>query len=142
VLFNFPPIQPDQPDQYNSILKSVFRDYEESLKREISTLRGYKKKNLVARGGLLYPEFNENGGKNTIRDIRFSSKLFHLTYIFHHFTHNRLNLGPPPNKMPQFGTPHYDLTAKILNEDSDKIKKHINRLVNNGVYIKPWPILL
>lgn len=145
IFFSIPQLQDhavsnhDAVSKYDAILKSAFRDYKDSLKKEISTLRGYQKKMLVARGGLLYPEFNENGGKNIIRTIRFSSKLFHLTYILRHFTYKKINLGTQTKKMPSFGEPRYDLTAKILNEDSNNILKHIDRLEEKGVYICPWP---
>jgi len=139
ILFNIP------HGQYDSVFKTAFRDYKASLKKEISTLRRYRKKMLVACGGLLYPEFNEGGSKNRIRDIRLYSKLFHLTYIFRCFTYlkdKKLDLGTQEKKMPLFGDPRYDLTALILKENQENIKKIVPRLAEKGVYIKPWPVQL
>ncbi len=141
--------------KYDAILKSAFRDYKDSLKKEISTLRGYKKEMLVARGGLLYPEFNENGTPADVRDIKLNSILFHLAYIFHHFAANQFNLGTPPKTMPvsrnRTEGPRADLilqileTAKIIPKDKlsrRAISNRISRLVEKDVYIKPWPILI
>ena len=125
--------------KYDAVLKSAFKDYKDSLKKEIFTSNKYKRMKLVARGGLLYPEFNENGSKNKITNIKINSILFHLTYIFRHFTDQKFDLGPEARKMPPFGDPRYDLTAKILNKDSNNILKHIDRLEEKGVYICPWP---
>jgi len=138
ILFNIP------HGQYDSVFKTAFRDYKASLKKEISTLRRYRKKMLVARGGLLYPQFKSDGKKAVIQDIEFGSKLFHLTFIFRHFTdRNRTpDLGIQPRTMPPFGRPHYDLTAKILDKDTDSVKKHVTLLVKKDVNIKPWPISL
>jgi len=161
ILFSIPQLQNDSVSKhdailnYDAILKSAFRDYKDSLKKEISTLRGYKKKMLVARGGLLYPEFNENGNPADVGDIKLNSILFHLAYIFHHFTANQFNLGTQTKEMPvsrnKTEGPRADLilqileTAKIFRKGKlsrRAISNLISRLAKKNVYIKPWPILI
>jgi len=161
ILFSIPQLQNDSVSKhdailnYDAILKSAFRDYKDSLKKEISTLRRYQKEMLVARGGLLYPEFNENGNPADVGDIKLNSILFHLAYIFHHFTANQLNLGTQTKKMPvsrnRTEGPRADLilqileTAKIIRKGKlgrRAISNCISRLAKKNVYIKPWPILI
>jgi len=125
--------------QHDLLFKSVLSDYESSLQSEINAVRKSKKRTLIHRGGLHYCQFNSDGKKAVIQDIEFDSKLFHLTFIFRHFTEGELDLGIEAKKMPKIGEPRYDLTAKILKEDSNNILKHIDRLEEKGVYICPWP---
>jgi len=134
VLFNIP------KGQYDSILKTMFGDYEKSLQKGISMLREYEQMEWVGRGGLFYRQFNSNGKKVVIQDIEFDSKLFHLTFIFKHFTLGKLDLGIEAKKMPKIGKPRYDLTAKILKIKQQDVKQHVRRLVQKDVHIKQWYI--
>ncbi len=136
VLFHIP------EGQHDLLLKSVFSNYESSLKRVISMDRESQKRMLISSGGLHYCQFNADGTKAVIQDIKLDSTLFHLTYIFRHFTANRLDFWGNSKRMPRFGRPHYDLTAKILDKDTDSVKKHVTRLVKKDVYISHWPISL
>jgi len=141
--------------KYDAILKSAFRDYKDSLKKEIFTLNKYKRMKLVAYGGLLFRAIKEDGKRTDVGDIKLNSILFHLAYIFHHFAANQFNLGTPPKKMPvsrnRTEGPRADLilqileTAKIIPKDKlsrRAISNRISRLVEKDVYIKPWPILI
>lgn len=137
---------PDE-DRRDLIWKTGFSNYKKSLEKEMDWIRKSQKRSVMSRGGILYPRFNANGKMATpIRDPRLDSKLFHLTYIFHHFTEKPLgkkllNLGTRSKKMPRFGSPHYDVTAKILHDerDSHSIRNRIDRLKAKGVYIGHWP---
>jgi len=135
-----PNIIPDE-NQRALILKSGFSNYIRSLKREKELVQTTRKRYLIARGGLLYGEFNADGKKAKIQNVELNSKLFHLTYIFHYFTAGKLNLGTTVKKMPRFGCPRYDLTAKILNGKLTEldVRKYINRLEAKDVYIGHWP---
>lgn len=131
---------PDE-DRHALILKTGFSNYEESLKKDIKWIRESQKRMLIARGGLLYKQFDEDGKRVPIRDIKFNSIYFHLTYIFHHFTAGKLDLGTTVKKMPRFGEPRFDLTAKILRNslDSHSIRNRVDRLEAKDVYIGHWP---
>jgi len=137
VLFNIP------EGQHDLLLKSIFEKYENALKRVIPADQQSQKRMVIARGGLLYCQFNPDGSKAVIQDIQIDSLRFHMTYIFRHFTDGKLDLGTEVKKMPKnLGQPRYDLTAKILNESSDKVREHINCLVAKDVCIHPWLISL
>jgi len=131
---------PDE-DRRALIWKTGFSNYKKALEKEMEWIRKAKKRMLIAQGGLLYGEFNADGKKAKIQKNELNSKLFHLTYIFRHFTAGKLNLGTTVKKMPRFGYPRYDLTAKILNGKLTEldVRKYINRLEAKDVYIGHWP---
>jgi hypothetical protein len=143
-------------DRIDKLFPEVLENYVVRLKGDLKYSKARFKKMLFTYGGLAFPEtkpaqsgkvfiMTEDGQTFKIRDIRRNSFFFHMTYIFRHFTADKLNLGDDLRRMPDIGESHYDLTEQIYAElfpnEMDAIRaaeRIINHLVSSRVFIHPW----
>ncbi len=137
-------------DRIEKLFPEVLENYEVQLRRELKYSKESLKKMLFTYGGLAFPETNlvHQGRKEQtfkIRNIRRNSFFFHMTYIFRHYTANKLNLGDSLCRMPDIGESHYDLTERVYAElfpneqDANRAAMRIiAHLVSSHVVIHPW----
>jgi len=90
-------------------------------------------------GGIAY-----QGSFKKPEDIKKSSLLFHLVFLFRHYTAGKKDLGRFYQLMPTFGSPCQkavaSIASQVLNVDvTDKsVQQIIRRLQKNKVMIVPW----
>jgi hypothetical protein len=134
----------DIKGRIDTIFPEVLENYKADLERELKYSNERLNQMLFTYGGLAFPEKND-GKTFKIRDIRRNSFYFHMTYIFRHYTAQKLNLGDSLCQMPDIGESRYDLTGNIYTELFPKeknapraLEKMIAHLVSSHVYIHPW----
>jgi hypothetical protein len=137
-------------DRTDTVFQEVLENYEVQLKKELKYSKERIKKMLFTYGGLAFPQTKSThqGRKEQtfkIRGICRNSFFFHMTYIFRHYTANKLNLGNSLCRMPDIGESYYDLTEKIYaqlfpnEKDSNRAAERIiDHLVSSHVLIHPW----
>ena len=145
-------------DRRDTIFQEVLENYETQLNRKLKASEEGFKRMSFTYGGLAVSQtkstqigkvFIITGDGQTIRiqGIQRNSFFFHMTYIFRHYTANKLNLGDGLCRMPDIGQPRYIWTEQIFahlfpDESVDRmsIGKMVNHLVSADAMIHPWHI--
>ncbi len=134
----------DIKDQIDTIFLEVLKNYKARLELELNYSEERFNQMLFTSGGLAFPQ-TQQGQTFRIQNICSNSFFFHMTYIFRHYTSQKLNLGDSLSQMPDIGEPHYHWTEKIHDNlfpnkpvDQKSIRKMVEHLILAHTVIHPW----